>query len=101
MRLYFLTSIILFIFSCQQHEISPKYASFNIGEQFLNYRILYPKNFDKTKSYPLTIFLHGIGERGDDNELQLKYVDQVFLNPNNYNNYRSVVIFPQAPLSDN
>ena len=67
----------------------------------MNYRILYPKNFDKTKSYPLTLFLHGIGERGDDNELQLKYVDKVFLNQNNYDNYQSLVIFPQAPLDDN
>ena len=55
----------------------------------------------KHKSYPLTLFLHGIGERGDDNELQLKYVDKVFLNQNNYDNYQSLVIFPQAPLDDN
>ena len=101
MRLYILTTIILIIFSCQKAEISPNFASFNIKNQSLNYRILFPKNFDKNKSYPLILFLHGIGERGDDNKLQLKYVDKVFLNENNYNNYKSVVIFPQAPLDDN
>ena len=101
MRLYILTTIILIIFSCQKAEISPNFASFNIKNQSLNYRILFPKNFDKNKSYPLILFLHGIGERGDDNKLQLKYVDKVFLNENNYNNYESVVIFPQAPLDDN
>ena len=101
MRLYILTTIILVIFSCQKAEISPNFASFNIKNQSLNYRILFPKNFDKNKSYPLILFLHGIGERGDDNKLQLKYVDKVFLNENNYNNYESVVIFPQAPLDDN
>ena len=100
-RLYILTTIILIIFSCQKAEISPNFASFNIKNQSLNYRILFPKNFDKNKSYPLILFLHGIGERGDDNKLQLKYVDKVFLNENNYNNYESVVIFPQAPLDDN
>ena len=101
MRLYILTTIILIFFSCQKAEISPNFASFNIKNQSLNYRILFPKNFDKNKSYPLILFLHGIGERGDDNKLQLKYVDKVFLNENNYNNYESVVIFPQAPLDDN
>ena len=101
MRLYILTTIILIFFSCEKAEISPNFASFNIKNQSLNYRILFPKNFDKNKSYPLILFLHGIGERGDDNKLQLKYVDKVFLNENNYNNYESVVIFPQAPLDDN
>ena len=101
MRLYILTTIILIIFSCQKAEISPNFASFNIKNQSLNYRILFPKNFDKNKSYPLILFLHGIGERGDDNKLQLKYVDKVFFNQTNYNNYESLVIFPQAPLDDN
>jgi len=100
-RLYISTTIISIIFSCQKTEISPKYKSFTYEKMSLNYRILYPKNFDKTKKYPLTLFLHGIGERGDDNKLQLKYVDKVFLNQYNYDNYQSVVIFPQAPLDDN
>ena len=101
MRKYSIITIILFIFSCNRVEIIPEYRTFNIAEQFLNYRILYPKNFDNSKMYPLTLFLHGISERGDDNNLQLKYVDKVFLNENNYNNYESVVIFPQAPIEDN
>ena len=100
-RLYILTTIILIIFSCQKAAISPNFESFNFNEQSMNYRILFPKNFDKNKSYPLTLFLHGIAERGDDNKQQLKYVDKVFLNQNNYDIYQSVVIFPQAPLDDN
>ena len=100
-RPYILITIILIIFSCHKSDISPNFESFNSNDQSLNYRILYPKNFDKNKSYPLTLFLHGIAERGDDNKLQLKYVDKVFLNQKNYDNYQSVVIFPQAPLDDN
>ena len=90
-----------FIHSCGDVKIIPDYEKFTteIGE--LNYRILYPKNFDKSKNYPLTLFLHGIGERGDDNDLQLKYIDKVFLNTKNYNYFPSLVIFPQAPLNDN
>ena len=100
-RPYILTTIILIIFSCKKPEISPNFESFNSKNQSLNYRILYPKNFDKKKSYPLTIFLHRIAERGNDNELQLTYIDKVFLNPENYDNYQSVVVFPQAPINDN
>ena len=99
--LYVFVAVFILIISCEQNEIVPKYSKFKSEDSQLNFRILYPKNFDKTKSYPLILFLHGIGERGDDNELQLKYVDKIFLNENNYNNYQSVVIFPQAPLDDN
>ena len=93
--------IIFSVISCKQTEIVPEYSKFLFQDSQLNYRILFPKDFDNTKSYPLVLFLHGIAERGDDNELQLKYVDKVFLNQNNYTNYESVVIFPQAPLDDN
>ena len=79
------------IVSCAKNEIIPKYAEFNFNESRLNYRILYPKNFDKKKSYPLTLFLHGIGERGDDNKLQLTYVDKVFLNPKTYQNFSNEI----------
>ena len=37
----------------------------------LPYRILLPKNFDSTKEYPLLLFLHGAGERGNDNDCLL------------------------------
>ena len=100
-NLYVFIAVFILIISCKQNEIVPKYSKFKSEDSQLNFRILYPKNFDKNKSYPLTLFLHGIGERGDDNILQLKYVDKVFLNPENYNNYKSIVVFPQAPLDDN
>ena len=100
-NLHVIIVVLILIISCKQNEIVPKYSKFKSDDSQLNYRILYPKNFDKNKSYPLTLFLHGISERGEDNKLQLKYVDKVFLNQNNYNNYESVVIFPQAPIDDN
>ena len=33
----------------------------------LPYRILLPVNYDSSKQYPLIVFLHGAGERGNDN----------------------------------
>ena len=38
----------------------------------LCYRLLYP-DYDTMRKYPLVIFLHGSGERGNDNEAQLKW----------------------------
>lgn len=35
------------------------------------YRLFKPKNYDASKSYPLCFFLHGGGERGSDNSLQI------------------------------
>ena len=100
-NLHLFIAVFILIISCKQNEIVPKYSKFKSEDSELNFRILYPNNFDITKSYPLTLFLHGIGERGDDNELQLKYIDKVFLDKNNYKNYQSIVVFPQAPINDN
>jgi predicted peptidase len=63
----------------------------------LNYRMLLPQNFDPSKSYPLLIFLHGVGERGADNEAQLKNGGAVFLKDNFRKNFPCIVIFPQCP----
>lgn len=66
----------------------------------LHYRVLFPENYDKTKSYPLVIFLHGSVERGNDNEKQLLFGASLFTDPQNKANYPAIVIFPQCPLSE-
>lgn len=62
----------------------------------LPYRILFPENYDKSKKYPLVLFLHGGGERGKDNEKQLTHGVKVFLDPANRKNYPCIVIAPQC-----
>ena len=44
----------------------------------LKYRVLFPNNYDKTQKYPLVVFLHGSGERGNDNEKQLTHGSVLF-----------------------
>lgn len=63
----------------------------------LPYRILYPENYDKTKKYPLLLFLHGAGERGTDNEKQLTHGAKLFLADENRKKFPAIVLFPQCP----
>lgn len=66
-------------------------------DKVLPYRILYPENYDKSKKYPLVLFLHGAGERGNDNEKQLVHGARLFLSADNRTNFPAIVIFPQCP----
>lgn len=65
------------------------------GNDSLPYRILYPKNFDQKKKYPLVLVLHGAGERGTNNEAQLVYGAKRFLDEQEQ--YPAIVVFPQCP----
>ncbi|HMJ70128.1 MAG TPA: prolyl oligopeptidase family serine peptidase [Cyclobacteriaceae bacterium] len=68
------------------------------GTDTLRYRLLLPENFDKSKKYPLVLFLHGAGERGNDNEKQLVLGMPRFVEPGNRKNLPCIVIAPQCPL---
>lgn len=75
-------------------------ARFSTHGGVLNYRILYPENFSPNKKYPVLLFLHGAGERGSDNEMQLIHGSELFLDEDFRKNNPSVVIFPQCPRND-
>lgn len=65
----------------------------------LPYRILYPENYDQKRTYPMVMFLHGAGERGNDNEAQLTHGAKLFLADSNRRNFPAIVVFPQCPLN--
>ncbi len=67
------------------------------ADKTLPYRVLYPENYDRTKKYLLILFLHGAGERGNDNRRQLIHGSKMFLNADNRNRYPAIVLFPQCP----
>ncbi|MCX6207869.1 MAG: prolyl oligopeptidase family serine peptidase [Bacteroidetes bacterium] len=64
----------------------------------LNYRQLYP-DYDPIRKYPLVIFLHGSGERGNDNEAQLKWGVKNFATDQNMQLHPAFVIAPQCPTN--
>jgi predicted peptidase len=63
----------------------------------LPYRVLVPQHYDSTKSYPLLVFLHGVGERGTDNQKQLNIGGSRFLADSIRDNYPAFIIYPQCP----
>jgi len=89
---------LLFPFLCYAQSLpSFERASYNGKNDTLPYRILFPRNFDPTKKYPLILVLHGAGERGNDNEAQLKYGTQLFLTDTIREKYPAIVVYPQCP----
>jgi predicted peptidase len=60
----------------------------------LQYRQLL-SDYDPVSKYPLLIFLHGMGEWGDDNESQLKWGVMNFATAEVMKTYRPIVIAPQ------
>ncbi len=87
------------VISAQSNKIY-KYEQFISQEDTLNYRMLLPKHFDETKKYPLVLFLHGAGERGNDNAKQLVHGSSLFAKRKNRRKYSAIVIFPQCPQND-
>ncbi|MEO0571534.1 MAG: alpha/beta hydrolase-fold protein [Bacteroidota bacterium] len=66
------------------------------GSTVLPYRILLPKDYDAEKKYPLILFLHGSGERGNDNEKQLTHGAELFLRDSVREQFPAIVVFPQC-----
>lgn len=67
------------------------------GNDTLPYRLLLPENYEASKKYPLVFFLHGAGERGNDNEKQLVHGAKLFLKEEVRRDYPVIVVFPQCP----
>lgn len=70
----------------------------------LNYRLLTPAEYDAAanadRRYPLVLFLHGAGERGDDNKAQLVHGCKEFLKKENRQKYPCFVMAPQCPKDE-
>ena len=63
----------------------------------LPYGLYVPKNYDCGENYPLLVFLHGAGERGVDNQVQLTVAIQTMFDDPTSPVYDSIVIAPQCP----
>lgn len=82
------------------HDIYRKETFVDAAGTVLPYRMLRPEAVNAGEKYPLVVFLHGSGERGNDNEAQLIHGASVFSNPVNMERFPAFVIFPQCPEGD-
>jgi predicted peptidase len=60
------------------------------------WRLLRPASIEPDRRYPVVLFLHGAGERGDDNVMQLKYLPTWMTEPANREKYPCFLIAPQC-----
>ena len=63
----------------------------------LNYRIFLPADYSTDKEYPLILFMHGAGERGNDNQKQLKTGICEPFRDKESKIYQCIVLAPQCP----
>jgi len=96
-----ITLIITLFFATAYSQNFPQYekAEFVKGADTLRYRVLYPPDYKQGRKYPLVVFLHGSGERGRDNNLQLAWGADLFASEENRRNFPAIVIFPQCPIN--
>ena len=97
----YLTFLSAFIFYVSVQSALSQSLRFSLNKYIdkgdtLNYRQLYPDS-DTMRKYPLVIFLHGSGERGSDNEAQLKWGVMNFATDQNMMLHPALVIAPQCP----
>ncbi|MEY3175992.1 MAG: hypothetical protein RLZZ436_3906 [Planctomycetota bacterium] len=76
-----------------------KSITFTGGEytnEVFNYRLLKPAVVEPGRRYPLVVFLHGAGERGSDNALQLLYFPTQMAQPRWRNRFPCYILAPQC-----
>lgn len=104
--LYFYILSFVFFSSCavkKPQTLSKDLYSYEthiVGADTLKYRILLPDNFSEDKEYPIVLFLHGAGERGNDNKKQLVHGSSLFLNQKARDSFPAIIIVPQCPKTD-
>ncbi|MBI1371700.1 MAG: phospholipase [Phycisphaera sp.] len=63
----------------------------------LKYQLLKPAKIEPGVKYPVVLFLHGAGERGDNNTAQLKYLPEWMSADDMRAKYPCFLIAPQCP----
>ena len=72
------------------------------NSEILNYRLAEPSDLERKKKYPMLVFLHGAGGRGNDNIQQLYDANAIgaFSKQNILDEFKSFVFVPQVPHNE-
>jgi len=91
-----------YVYAQSRDEIVAKFLkrSHTFESTTLPYRLFVPENYDTGKSYPLVLCLHGVGECGTDNEIQIKYnrLATSWADTVNQHRWPCFVVAPQCPV---
>ena len=79
-------------------EWEPFSASATPGSRSIGCQLLRPSNDKEPK--PLLVILHGSGERGHDNRLQLKFLPQLMASAKRRAEFPCYVLVPQCPPNE-
>lgn len=66
----------------------------------LPYRLIYPVNENVMEKYPLVIYLHASGQRGNDNKAPLQKFVTTLTDSANRAQYPCYILVPQCPADD-
>ena len=56
-----------------------------------------PRSLKPTECYPILVWLHGYGERGSDNQKNLRWLEFVLDDPRHVERYRFFILATQSP----
>lgn len=85
----------LSVIAADVYVVAEKHT-FTDGTTTIPYRLLLPDDYDTNKKYPMLLFLHGAGERGDDNESQFFNCVQTIYDTMPED---CIIVVPQCPLN--
>ena len=103
--IFILVLLVLTVCLAQEREkiLAPKVFT-NARQEALLYRLFVPRNYDRRKKYPLVVYLHGGGGRGNDNLKQIEggngYLIDLFTQAETQSRYPSFVVAPQSPMQE-
>jgi predicted peptidase len=84
----------------EREKILSPHTFRNAKSETLPYRLFVPQNYDRTKKYPLVVYLHGGGGVGDDNLKQIQggngYLIDFFTQAESQTHYPAFVVAPQS-----
>ena len=95
----YITALFCVLLTSMQAQQYDQYIKKKFQDEVLGtmpYRMLLPENYDASKKYPLVLLLHGSGERGNDNELQLVHGASLFLKDEIRKSFPAIIVFPQC-----
>ena len=77
-----------------------RYTGGKYKEKLFRYRLFVPRSLKPAERYPLLVWLHGYGERGSDNQQNLRWLELVLDDPKHVENYRFFILATQCPPMD-